>query len=254
MRCAQKPFVRVLLLTALLAGASNVLRAQQPGANGIAVAPVGVGAPDPAATGDPAADPAADPNAVDPNAPPPPKLNESGFTISPEANPLSPSDYRRVVGFAAAEAGDELNIAGQTGRRGTTVRLWGVDAPEMSQLCRTKRGVEYPCGEFARNVLKNFTQDKEVMCTVQFTTVRRVAVARCQIANVDLAAAMVAAGWAWAAPHVTTSYDRLQAKAQSRKLGMWAGRVEPPWNFRSRIGADANADPGPPLITYDYQR
>ncbi len=186
--------------------------------------------------------------------PAPAKLNESGFTISPDANPLTSDDYRRLVGFVQAESGDELTIAERAGLRGSKIKLWGIDAPEMAQICRTKRGIEYNCGEFSKNALTTFTKDKQVLCTVLFTTVQRVQVARCQMANVDVAGAMIAAGWAFAAPHVTSNYDRIQSKAQARKLGMWAGRVEPPWNFRSRLEADANADPAPPMITYNYQR
>ncbi len=29
---------------------------------------------------------------------------------------------------------------------GTRIRLYGMDAPEKAQLCKTKAGQDYPCG------------------------------------------------------------------------------------------------------------
>lgn len=51
------------------------------------------------------------------------------------------------VGQASVIDGDTLEI------HGTRIRLWGIDAPESSQLCRGEDGLQYSCGAQAANDL-----------------------------------------------------------------------------------------------------
>jgi endonuclease YncB( thermonuclease family) len=54
------------------------------------------------------------------------------------------------VGQASVIDGDTLEI------HGTRIRLWGVDAPESSQLCRGADSNLYRCGANAANDLDTF--------------------------------------------------------------------------------------------------
>jgi endonuclease YncB( thermonuclease family) len=144
-------------------------------------------------------------------------------------------------GKASAQTGDMLSFG-----RDNLVKLYGIDAPEPTQFCLTRRGIEYPCGNFATNRLSGILGGHEVFCIISHTTLSGVEVGRCQTRNIDLSAAMVATGWAFAERRISSFFHNIQADAQSRRAGLWAGRVEPPWLYRSRLQDDPNADPAPP--------
>jgi endonuclease YncB( thermonuclease family) len=55
-----------------------------------------------------------------------------------------------LIGQASVVDGDTLEI------RGTQIRLWGIDAPESTQLCRGEDGLQYRCGAKAANDLDAF--------------------------------------------------------------------------------------------------
>src|SRR5260370_1282948 len=63
------------------------------------------------------------------------------------------------VGQASVVDGDTLDI------HGTRIRLWGVDAPESSQLCRGADSNLYRCGAKAANDLDSFIARRPVNCT-----------------------------------------------------------------------------------------
>jgi endonuclease YncB( thermonuclease family) len=63
----------------------------------------------------------------------------------------SPALADSLSGQASIIDGDTLEI------HGTRIRLWGIDAPESSQLCRDDESLPYQCGAKAANELYNFT-------------------------------------------------------------------------------------------------
>jgi endonuclease YncB( thermonuclease family) len=58
-----------------------------------------------------------------------------------------------LIGQASIIDGDTLEI------HGTRIRLWGIDAPESSQLCRGEDSLQYRCGAKAANALDAFMPD-----------------------------------------------------------------------------------------------
>jgi endonuclease YncB( thermonuclease family) len=64
-----------------------------------------------------------------------------------------------LSGQASIIDGDTLEV------HGTRVRLWGVDAPESSQLCRGDDSLQYRCGVKAANDLDAFIAKRPVSCT-----------------------------------------------------------------------------------------
>ena len=60
------------------------------------------------------------------------------------------------VGQASVVDGDTLEI------HGIRIRLWGIDAPESSQLCRGDDSLQYRCGAQAANDLDAFIARRPV--------------------------------------------------------------------------------------------
>jgi endonuclease YncB( thermonuclease family) len=63
-----------------------------------------------------------------------------------------------LSGQASIIDGDTLVI------HGTHIRLWAIDAPESTQLCRGEDGLQYRCGAQAANDLDSFIAQRPVSC------------------------------------------------------------------------------------------
>jgi endonuclease YncB( thermonuclease family) len=73
-------------------------------------------------------------------------------------SPLSPALAGGLIGQASVIDGDTIEI------HGTRIRLWGIDAPESSQLCRDEDSLQYRCGAKAANDLDAFIARRPVNC------------------------------------------------------------------------------------------
>lgn|SRR5680860_75391 len=76
-----------------------------------------------------------------------------------------------IQGAASASDGDNLNIS---------VRLFGIDAPERDQTCKNAAGVEYACGQMARDALAALVKNKKVRCVTKAHDRNNRPVAICQ--------------------------------------------------------------------------
>jgi len=133
-----------------------------------------------------------------------------------------------LKGKGVAVEGDLLTIDG------TPVRLMGIDAPDPGQMCKNRYGRELDCFRIATAVLANLVKDEEVTCTIAEQDRNGQKMGECRVRGVDLGAAMVSRGWAFAYRSLSPTYVSGEAFAQSRTLGLWAGKVEKPWQWRSR--------------------
>src|SRR5262249_31422849 len=97
-----------------------------------------------------------------------------------------------LIGRASVIDGDTVEI------HGVHVRIFGIDAPESSQLCTDKAGAEYRCGKVAANALDEFlAQSRPLTCNVIDHDRNHRAVARCNRADgADVAAWLVNNGYA----------------------------------------------------------
>lgn len=143
-----------------------------------------------------------------------------------------------ACGVAAAETlagpvervidGDTLIVDGRT------VRLWGIDAPELTQTCRGD-AVEpaWDCGRRSRLLLQALAGSGTVVCTVRGTHRGRV-VALCRTGDRDLGAAMVAAGLAIDEPTYSHGhYAAEEATARQARRGLWRGAFDRPADHRN---------------------
>jgi endonuclease YncB( thermonuclease family) len=152
-----------------------------------------------------------------------------------------------LIGQASIIDGDTLEI------HGTRIRLWGIDAPESSQLCRGDDSLQYRCGAKAANELDAFIARRPVDCSPVSLDQYRRTVAVCSIGGVDLAEWLVRNGLALDWPKYSKGkYDAAQRDAEHSGRGIWAGSYVAPWLYRACVkqggrpkpcSDDANSNP-----------
>jgi endonuclease YncB( thermonuclease family) len=135
-----------------------------------------------------------------------------------------------LVGQASIIDGDTLEI------HGTRIRLWGVDTPESSQLCRGEDSLQYRVGAKAANELDAFIARRPVDCSPVNLDQYGRTVAVCSIDGVDLGAWLVGSGLALDWPKYSKGkYDTAQRDAAHAGRGIWEGSYVEPWLFRACI-------------------
>src|SRR5262249_32654764 len=107
--------------------------------------------------------------------------------------------------LAADLSGTARVIDGDTIVIGDThIRLWGIDAPERQQTCRSKTGDVYECGRDSAAVLRELTRDRAIQCQARDRDQYGRVVAVCRTESSELTAAMVRRGWAVDSPKTAT--------------------------------------------------
>src|SRR6202171_16557 len=102
-----------------------------------------------------------------------------------------------TTAYAADNAGQASIIDGDTLEiHGTRIRLWGIDAPETTQLCRDDDSNQYRCGAKAANELDAFIARRPVDCSPVNLDQYGRTVAVCSIAGDDVAGGLVRNGLA----------------------------------------------------------
>jgi endonuclease YncB( thermonuclease family) len=152
-----------------------------------------------------------------------------------------------LIGQASIIDGDTLEI------HGTRIRLWGIDAPESSQLCRGDDSQQYRCGAKSANDLDAFIASRPVNCAPISLDQYGRTVATCSVDGVDLGEWLVRSGLALDWPQYSKGkYAAAERDAEHVGRGIWAGSYVEPWLYRACIRAngrpagcsdDANAHP-----------
>ena len=116
---------------------------------------------------------------------------------------------------------------------GEKIRLHGMDAPEMRQICFAA-GQPFACGVVARDQLKRILGGRELACTVLDVDRYGRKVARCFMGNTDIAERLISHGWALAYRRYSKAYVPAEDEARAARLGLWEPSVEftLPWNWR----------------------
>lgn len=135
-----------------------------------------------------------------------------------------------LTGRASIIDGDTLEI------HGNRVRLWGIDAPEHDQLCRSHDSLQYRCGAKVANELDHFIKSRPVTCSPIDVDRYGRTVATCAAEGVDLAEWLVKEGYALDWPQYSRGrYAAPQRQAEQARKGVWAGSFAKPWDYRACI-------------------
>jgi endonuclease YncB( thermonuclease family) len=132
-----------------------------------------------------------------------------------------------IYGIAQAGDGDSLSVGG------TSVRLFGIDAPEAGQMC-TRGGSPWPCGQVAADHLRDMVTGREVRCIPTGRDDFDRTLARCStITGVDINRVMVASGNAIAFRKYSTDFVSAEDTARNAKRGLWSGTFVMPSEVRA---------------------
>jgi endonuclease YncB( thermonuclease family) len=133
-----------------------------------------------------------------------------------------------LVGVASVVDGDTLDI------RGERVRLYGIDAFESGQRCRTSSGVLIRCGRTSAMAMDAMVTGQTVYCRNKDRDRWGRRVAQCATTQTgDLGAALVAQGWAIAFTRYSQTYVAHEAQARSERRGAWEGAFDAPADWRA---------------------
>lgn len=133
-----------------------------------------------------------------------------------------------VSGPAHVLDGDTADIAGKR------VRLYGIDAPELSQSCADAKRKSWPCGKVARESLEELTAGKTVICTYEEVDATGRLLGSCKVDGRDINETLVSEGHAWAFVRYSDVYTASERKARAAQKGIFAAENVPAWEFRQK--------------------
>jgi endonuclease YncB( thermonuclease family) len=133
-----------------------------------------------------------------------------------------------ISGVPKIREGDQVTIGS------SRIRLGGIDAPSVDQLCLDTQGERWTCGVAARDELIHHAADKTWTCHVSQVDRRGRSVARCEVDGEDIQQWMVKNGWALSYARFSHDYDADEKAAREAKVGMWQGAFIAPWDWRIR--------------------
>lgn len=145
------------------------------------------------------------------------------------------ADDKLVKDFSVVD-GDTLQIGNHV------YSLYGIDAPELGQLCFQDNRWNH-CGVTAAFELKKLLDfDKPLRCEPAPADKRKII---CHAASVNVALVLLKAGYAVAASGSDVAYKQAEKSAREGSLGLWHMSFVSPWDWRHgrRLpGADAAAE------------
>ena len=130
-------------------------------------------------------------------------------------------------------AGQVRVIDGDTFRvGGTRVRLYGLDAPETSQTCKTEQGVDWACGAWSKSVAETRFGGRHATCDALYLDAYGRTVATCAIDGADVGQVLVRDGVAFAFRKYSSDYVKDEELARAADTGLWAMQVQSPSQYR----------------------
>ena len=135
----------------------------------------------------------------------------------------------KFSGIAYVVDGDTVRVAGQS------IRLLGIDAPELGQPARDAKGHWYDQGKFVSRRLHNLIGGKYVTVIVVSTDKYRRLVGKIEYEGMDVNAWLVKNGFAIAA--YGNDYKLTESMARLAKRGIWSDKESynpAEWRRRSK--------------------
>jgi endonuclease YncB( thermonuclease family) len=135
-----------------------------------------------------------------------------------------------LSGQAKAIDGDSLKLNGRS------IRLFGIDAPELKQVCVHPQNSTWPCGLKSQQALQKLIDHQVTTCHPIKTDIYRRVLAQCFIhGNANLAETMVRNGWAFAYSRYSQDFVDEEETARRKNHGIWqTDTPEPPWIHRQK--------------------
>lgn len=130
--------------------------------------------------------------------------------------------FETIEGRPQIADGDSLSVAGER------IRLLGVDAPELAQICRSQ-GAPKPCGKLARQALRRLIGSRAIRCETEGRDRFGRLLARCYLDEDDIGRMMVAAGWAVS----RDDYTMTETAARLSGTGIWSMQFDDPADWRA---------------------
>lgn len=137
------------------------------------------------------------------------------------------SAYPKLSGPAEVLHAHVFYIAGRY------VRLYGVDAPDIDQLCADATGSAYSCGENAASWVRGWIDDNPIDCYLLKVEPHGQDLATCMWGKYDIGAALVGSGWGVAKTKETAIYKPYETRAQNQSIGLWQGTFYDPEDWRN---------------------
>ncbi|MBC2858385.1 thermonuclease family protein [Stappia sp. 28M-7] len=145
--------------------------------------------------------------------------------------------------------------AGSFRTKQLTIRLAGIDAPLLEETCPSRLGGTWPCGMRARTALRGLVRRHAITCDDMQDTPAGVVLAQCRKQGTDLAAWMVAQGWARPGEGAGEDLVAASEAAREARRGIWQLDGPAPLSHFPSLSAgeaqddDTPADEGTPEAT-----
>lgn len=152
---------------------------------------------------------------------------QSGMPVLPRGAPSPP--------LLAVQAVDGDTLRAQDQGKSQRIRLFGIDAPELSQTCRDAQDRAWPCGAAARSRLAALVAQGGVTCVKRGEDRYGRMLATCATAGVgDIGEALVRDGHALNYGRYTSDYASAENQARTARRGLWQGHFDNPEDWRRR--------------------
>ena len=157
-----------------------------------------------------------------------------GLALAAAVAPIAPPARAEIAGPPKIIDGDTIEV------QGAAIRLYGIDAPELGQICRIGRHA-YDCGKIARTALLDLTAGVSVICELAPSdpvaggedSAQGGRPGRCTADGYDLSEGMAYTGWALAWRPVSERYVAYEDRARTARRGLWKGEFVEPWAWRA---------------------
>ena len=110
-------------------------------------------------------------------------------------------------------------------------RFHGIDAPEMSQICKIQNK-NIKCGLLSKKKLLQKINNNKVDCKKKAVDRYKRIVAECFVNNQSLSSYLVKNGYAFAYKKYSKQFVEDEMFAKKNRLGLWATEFQYPWDYR----------------------
>lgn len=180
------------------------------------------------------------------------KHNELIKVPKEERQLIQVSEKVLIGKVAKVDDGDSFALENET-----KIRLFGIDAPELSQICtliaetqnkdsleHVVKGEEINCGENSKNKLNGLIYDNEVTCLIKGKDAYDRFVGECSFEKynkrtkrkdrININKEMVLSGNAVAFQQISDKYLEDENRAKSENKGIWATTFDIPSVYRKK--------------------